>query len=92
MTVARPPVAPPAASKARRSERHEVVSTALGAALEMPSSAALAMAMAEVPPPDFQARQDAISTVRRSPERRLAPKLRATRARPSDVEETELNL
>ena len=82
----------PASRSAVKSEVYETVATVVGPAFEMPEASALEGAMSELPPPDFQARQDAISLIRRSPAGKLAPKLRSTSVQPAKAKETKLNL
>lgn len=76
---------------APKTESCESVSTVIGPAFSMPEGAAMA-AMADEAPPDFQAKQDAISETRRGPGKELAPKLESTRSKPSQAKESILKL
>jgi hypothetical protein len=78
----------PAAAKA---EEYVSSSTTIGIAFEMPEES-IAASMADEMPIDFQAKQDSISEIRRSPGTKLAPKIKRTSAKPAKAKETEVKL
>lgn len=66
-------------------------STTIGIAFEMPEAGhEMLAALGDEMPIDFQARQDSISEIRRSPGTKLAPKVKRTSAKPANVKETKL--
>lgn len=77
---------------APKTESHESSSTQVGLAFAMPEPGVRALLSAEETPIDFQARQDSISPIRRSPGPKLAPKLKQTAAEPAKAKETKVNL
>jgi hypothetical protein len=78
--------------KAQATKTDDCARVSLGVAMSMPLPQAGAMALAEEAPIDFQAKQDAISLIRRSPGPKLQPKIKRTSLAPSKAKETEFDL
>ena len=71
---------------------HEASSAVIGLAFALPEASVLAMATVELPPIDFQAKQDSIAPTRRDPGPKLAPKVKRTTADPAKAKESKIKL